>query len=237
MSVWLNLWNRLGGTGAMRYRWLPSSNRHGGGTFLHDPYDDEFCLTAASDAAPEQGKLAWPFPVLRPAAAAGSRTLVFLGEQYPLVEGQPLDELRTTLQDILDRIRALHPGYRLVFKPRSERSEIGLDLAGWEHGSPDTLLESLLIEDPSIAKVVSFKSSGSTVASQYGCAAYLLYPLLDLPQDFRALLDGYFEPYRDDITFVDDIEQLAGEGRAGGIDADRVAQLSAPLIDVLARPR
>jgi hypothetical protein len=237
-SFYLNLWNRFGGTGAMRYRWLPSSNRSGGGTFIRDPYDDEFCLTAASKAVPDEGRLAWPFPVIRPASeSSGKPTLVFLGEQYPLEEGQPIDELRVTIQGVLDRVRELHPQHRLVFKPRSHRSEIGLDLTGWEPAAGDTLLESLLIDDPSIAKVISFKSSGSTIASQYGCAAYLLYPLLDLADDVRAHLDGYFEAYRDDVTFVDDIEQLAGAGPARSIGADRVAELSAPLIDLLARPR
>jgi hypothetical protein len=237
VSAYWNLWNRAFGAGPMRYRWLPSSNRHGGGVFLRDPYDDEFCVTSASSADPARRRLPWPFPILRGAAgAAGNRpTLVFLGERYPLVEGQSLDELRSFLHRVLAEVRRLHPEHRLVFKPRSTMSEIGLDLSGWEVAEAERLLESLLVEDPSVEKVLSFKSSGSIVASQYGCAGYVLYPLIDLPDDFRSYLDDYFADYRDDLTFVDDLEALAATGTAHVVDADQVAALARPLIELLAR--
>jgi hypothetical protein len=233
VSAYWNLWNRFAGVGAMRYRWLPSSRRHGAGTFLADPYDDEFCLTTPDRADAARGRLAWPFPVLRPEAREQSTpTLVFLGEIYPVVVGESIEQSRSTVQAALDRIRELHPSYRLVFKPRSGVADLGLDLTGWELGPIDRVLESLLMEDPSIRKVVSFRSSGSTIASQYGCSGYLLYPSLELPADFRAFLDEYFEDYRGLVTFSDRADDVAIDH--DGPAAEDISRSAAPLIDLLA---
>lgn len=241
-AAYRNAWNRAFGHGALRYRWSADSNRHGAGQYLHDPYDDEFCVTTAAAAEGRAGGLAWPFPVLREAYGGGDRDappeVVFLGEIYPPVEGMPAEEFRPFLGELLTTIRAGHPGHRLVFKPRSADSLTGIDLTGWEVDYADDVVESLLLRRPTIEKVLSFKSSGSLVAAQYGCDAYVLYPLLDLPGDFRAMLDEFFVEYRDSVTFVEDRGQLAGRRReAAAGSAARVAELARPLVDLLADPR
>lgn len=240
-SAWRNLWNRAFGYSALRYRWLPTSNRSGAGVYLRDPFDDEFCLTTPSGLDGRRDRIVWPFPVLREAygsAAGARRTILFLGERYPLVEGLPLEPFVEATSSILSTIRAEFPGHRLVFKPRSNLSEIGLDLTGWELGRTDEIVESLLLRDASIEKVISFKSSGTLVAALYGCDGYLLYPLIDdLPQDFRALLEDYFADHRATICFVEDLAQLLHPAAAAPApSAELVADAARPLIDLLAAP-
>lgn len=243
ISAYRNVWNRAFGHSALRYRWTADSNRHGGGMFLDDPYDDEFRLTTLAAAKRQPGKLAWPFPVLREVYARQDGptrpTIVFLGEIYPPVEGMSLEEFRPFLSGILATIRAGYPTHRLVFKPRSADSLTGVDLTGWEVDYVDDIVESLMLKEPAIEKVLSFKSTGSLVAAQYGCDAYVLYPLLDLPSGFRAVIDAFFADYRELVTFVDDLEQvLRPPARAPALEsAARVAELARPLIDVLADPR
>ena len=241
ISIYRNVWNRAFGHSALRYRWTVDSNRHAAGRFIDDPYDDEFRLTTLA-AAERAGELAWPYPVLREAYAHGDGaarpTIVFLGEIYPPVEGMPLDEFRPFLSGILAAIRAGYPEHRHVFKPRSPDSLTGLDLTGWEVAYVDDVVESLMLKEPAIEKVLSFKSSGSLVAAQYGCEAYVLYPLLDLPAEFRTMLDGFFADYRDTVTFVSDLEQVLRPGPRTPVheSAARVAELARPLIDLLANP-
>ena len=242
VSAYWNVWNRAFGYSALRYRWLPSSNRHGTATYLRDPFDAEFCLDAgACTGESPAGRLPWPLAVLRrdrdPAQQA-TPAVVVLGERYPLVEGDDLERFRARFDEVLRFVRAVHPGHRLIFKPRSELSFIGQDLEGYEQGPTDAVLESLLLADPSIEKVLSFKSSGSLIAPQYGAVGYLLYPLCDLPADFRAHLDGYFLGARDSVVFVERLEDVVSAPAPAAVaGAARVREESQPLLDVLLRGR
>ena len=243
VSAYWNLWNRAFGYSRLRYRWLPSSNRHGAGTYLHDPYDAEFCLTMTPPTDSSASALPWPFPVLRQGyeTAAGEDvrpTVVVLGERYPLVEGDDLDRFRVRLDEVLRFVRESHPEHRLVFKPRSELSEIGQNLEGYERGRSDVVLESLLLEDPTIEKVLSFKSSGSVIATLYGAAGYLLYPLCDFPDDFRSHLDEYFADAQESVVNVTRLEDVVGEApRALLPGPEEIVRRSAPLLDTLVQGR
>jgi hypothetical protein len=234
-SANLNLWNRLFGVSAQRYRWLPDSNRVGSGTYLRNPYDYEFCLNPAEVVRPGGSEIPYPLPLLRDGAATGARpTIVFLGERYPLAEGVPGEPFLERFNGVLAYLRETFPAHRLVFKPRQDIASLGLDLDGFEVAHGDVLLEGLLLEDPGIEMVLSFKSSGSSMAALYGCQGYLLYPLLDLPDGFRAGLDAYFEPYRGIVHFVDELGQLsARDSVRPPVGAARLGELSSPLLDVL----
>jgi hypothetical protein len=238
LSLHWNAWNRVFGYSPMRYRWLPASNRIGFGEYVHNPWNEEFCLTTVDRAEPSAHRIAWPFPVLRSdeqqPRAKPKRTLVFLGERYPLDETLPLERFVPVLQQALHDIRASFPDYRLVFKPR-ERIAIDIDLDGWEIVGAELSLESLLLDDPSIDKVVSFKSSGSYIAATYGCDGYLLYPMLELNPSYRDVLDRYFAEYRDSVVFADRIELLRESAPAQRPSAGQVTAAARPLLDYLMR--
>jgi hypothetical protein len=240
-SLHRNAWNRLFGASAQRYRWLPGSNRIGSGTYLANPFDHVFCLDPAQAVEPGREQIPYPFPVLRARAAGpgdGRPTIVVLGEKYPLEARVPTEAVVERLNAVLRELRRTFPEHRLVFKPRGSVDGLGLELEGWDVGYGDVLLEGLLLEDPAIEKVLSFKSSGSFVAALYGCEGYLLYPLLDLPGDFRAAVDAYFEPHRGLVRFVGSLEDLhEGAGAAAGpVPPARIAELCAPFLDVLLGP-
>lgn len=231
-SAYWNLWNRLLGFSTLRYRWTVDSNRHGVGDYRRDPYDREFLLTASPTAANE---LPWPLGILRADdSASGPPTILFLGERYPIVEGDDIDVFRERLSTTLREIRTAFPEHRLVFKPRSHLSLIGQDLTGYELGSEDQIVESLLLSDRSIDKVVSFKSTGSVVAALYGVDGYLLYPLLDLPSDFRTLLDEHFADPRDTVVLAANVGDLGARAVVPPRPPEEIAALSSPFLEALA---
>ena len=241
VSAYFNLWNVAFGSSRLRYRWLPSSNRHGTGTYRRDPYDVDFCISADRASLDGAKRVPWPLAVLRERFRVVRQeddrpTVVVLGERYPLVEDDDLDAFRQLFDAALAFVRDTHRGHRLVFKPRSERSFVGQNLEGYELGRADVVLESLLLVDPTVEKVISFKSSGSVIAGHYGVRGYLLYPLCALPADFRAHLDHFFADARASVVLVERLDDLlvagaAAESSAGA--ASRVVAESRPLIDAL----
>jgi hypothetical protein len=233
LSLYYNLWNTLFGTSRLRYRWLPTTNRAGAGSFVHDPYDAEFCVGPPGAPAGAGRWVPYPFAALVDGAhAVERRTVVVLGELYPLHESLDAAAFRERFNEVLASIRATLPDHRLVFKPRVPVDGMGFDLEGYEIGFEHELLEDMLVRAPEIERVVSVKSSGSAFASLYGRQAYLLYPMFDFPSDFRASVDAYFAPYRDIVCFVSSLADL-GRGRRVAIDVDKVELDAEPLLQIL----
>ena len=159
LSLYWNAWNVLFGFSPQRYRWLPHTNRVGGGTFVRDPYDFEFCFNPLQAVELRGNQIPYPFAVLRAACSeamsAGQPTILILGKKYPFEEGMAMGPFVKQFNAILDHIRRAFPEHRLVFKPRVSVDGLGLDLDGFEIAYQDVLLESLLLQDTSIEKVIS----------------------------------------------------------------------------------
>jgi hypothetical protein len=234
-SLYLNAWNTLVGAERLRYRWFPTTDRLWAGTFVHDPYDLEFCV-GPPGADPGAGRwVAYPFEALLDGAQPGDEppTIVVVGELYPLHEALDEDDFRTRFNAVLAHLRAEFPGHRLVFKPRRSVEGLGFDLEGYEVTWQDALVEELLLREPSIEKVLSVKSTGSALASLYGREAYLLYPMFGLPADFEASLDAYFAPYRGSVAFVERLDEIgSAPRRTGGLE--QLERDTEPLLDALA---
>lgn len=240
LGLYWNVWNMLFGFSPQRYRWLPNSDLVGSGTFVRDPYDFEFCLNPVHAVEPGGKQIAYPFAVLG-ATDAGAlsvkdHAIVVLGERYPLQERMALGPFVRQFNTILDYIRRTFTQHRLVFKPRFSIDGLELDLGGYEIAYQDISLESLLLQDPSIEKVISFKSSGSFIATLYGKEGYLLYPMCEFSADLKNSLDAYFEMHRGAVWFVHQLDDLHKTRHGNPVHyLNRVKQLSQPLLDVLLR--
>ena len=112
--------------------------------------------------------------------------------------------------------------------------DLDFNLDGFTVAYQDISLESLLLRDPGVEKVISFKSSGSFIAALYGREGYLLYPLLDLPESIRESQDAYYTPHAGSVNFVNDLEDLRKQ-QAGNSEeiASKVKQKSQKFIDIL----
>jgi len=240
LSFYWNLWNRLLGFSPQCYRWLPDTNRVGSGTFVRNPYDFEFCMNPVELVELHGKQIPYPFAVLRSTRSettpAGKPTILVLGEIYPFEEGMAMEPFIRQFNIILNYIRQTFPEHRLVFKPRLSVDGLELDMHGFEIAYQDVLLESLLIQDTNIEKVISFKSSGSFVATLYGCDGYLLYPVCKLSSGFKNALDAFFEEHRGTVWLVRQLDDLCKTHHDNPAKhLGQVKQLSQPFLDVLLR--
>ncbi len=238
-SLYRNFWNFLYGYSLMKYRWHPETDRAFTYFFVKNPYDFEFCTNPVHSLENDGRQIPYPFPVLRAhseelGAKSGKPSIIVLGEIYPLWEAMDMAELSRVLNGVLNFIRREFPTHKLIFKPRVETRNLDLNLEGFTVAFQNISLESLLLRDLSVEKVVSFKSSGAFIATLYGCDGYLLYPMLELPEGFRESLDAYFSSHRKSVIFVNELEDLR-ETRVNSLDdiAGKVRQMSQRFIDAL----
>lgn len=240
VSLYRNVLNSLFGYSRMRYRWHPDTDRSYTYSFLKNPYDHEFCLNPAHLVKNDGVQIPFPFSVLRAHArelgtdASGRSAIVVLGELYPFWEGADIHDFVQEFNRILDFIRKEFNDHDLIFKPRRSIEGLGLDLDGFTIAFQEISLESLLVKNAAIERVISFKSSGSFVAAQYGCEGYLLYPMLDMPESIRSALDVYFAKHQGVVHFVHtlaDLEKTRGQNNSEL--ASYVQQLSQPLLHTL----
>lgn len=238
-SLYRNFWNFLYGHSLMKYRWHPESDRLFTYFFVKNPYDFEFCTNPVQSLENDGRQIPYPFPVLRGhakelGAASGEPSIVVLGEIYPLWEAMDMAELSRVLNKVFDFIRREFPTHKLIFKPRVEIRNLDLNLEGFTVAFQDISLESLLLRNLSVEKVISFKSSGSFIATLYGRDGYLLYPMLDLPKGFRESLDALFSSHRKSVIFANELEDLR-KTQVNSLDdiAGNVRQMSQRFIDAL----
>lgn len=238
-SLYRNLWNILYGYSLMKYRWHPETDRIFTLFFVKNPYDFEFCLAPVQSLENDGRQIPYPFPILRAhakelGAASGEPSIVVLGEIYPFWEGMNTAELSRMFNRVLDFIRQEFPAHKLIFKPRVEIRNLDLKLEGFTVAFQDISLESLLLRNLGVEKVISFKSSGSFIATLYGCEGYLLYPMLELPEGFRESCDAYFAPHRNSVVFVNELEDLKKIKVSDLNDvAGNVRQMSQSFIDAV----
>ena len=239
LSLYLNTWNFFFGTSLMRYRWLPNSKRVGGvPSYIRDPYEFEFCLNPIDSVKSNSDQIPYPFAVLRnlpiEKSPSAQPTIVILGELYPFEDTMDVKLFISDFNWILNYIRQSFPMHRLIFKPRTSVDGLGLDLKNFEIAYQDILLEALLLKDPGIEKVISFKSSGSFVATTFGIDGYLLYPLIKLSIVYKKVLDAYFEQHQTSTCFVYELEDL---NKTQKMDCkksiDMIERLCQPLLNVL----
>lgn len=235
-SAYRNAWNLALGASTQRYRWLPTSDRVAAGTFTRSPYAATWCLAAPGLVDPTRAQAPFPFALLRPPPAGGRRTIVWLGERYPLAERLDDAAIASVVPGVVAALRATFPEHRLVFKPRDPVERTPFDLGPFELLDTDEPLESMLARDPSVEAVVSFKSSGSFVAGLYGCLGIALYPLLPFEPDFRETLDRYFEPYAGIVTIATSVEDVGAARPPVAAAPAAVREAARPFLAALLEP-
>jgi hypothetical protein len=238
-SIYPNFLNALYGYSLMQYRWHPETERMFTYFFVKNPYDFEFCLNSIQSLKNDGKQIPYPFPILRDHAkelgtTSGEPSIIVLGELYPFFEGMGVAGLSRMLNQVLDFIRHEYPTYKLIFKPREKNMKLDLNLDGFTVAFQDVSLEFLLLRNLSIEKVISFKSSGSFIASLYGCDGYLLYPMLELPKGIRESFDAYFSAHRKSVNFVHELEDLR-KTQINNFNnaASNVRQMSRKFLDAL----
>ena len=238
-SLYRNLLNALYGYSLMKYRWHPETDRILTRFFVKNPYDFEFCLNPVQSLRNDGRQIPYPFPILRTHAkelgtTSGEPSIIVLGELYPFFEGMDVDGLSRVLNQVLEFLRNEFPDHKLIFKPREKILKLDLNLERFTVAFQEVSLESLLIKDLGIEKVISFKSSGSFIASLYGCEGYLLYPMLELPKGIRESWDAYHAGHRNSVNFVHELEDLR-KTQVRNLDdvVGNVREKSQEFIDVL----
>lgn len=239
VSLYLNLLNALYGYSLMKYRWHPETERIYTNFFVKNPYDFEFCVNPVQSLKNDGRQIPYPLPILRAhtkalGATSGEPSIIVLGEIYPFFKGMDVDGLSRVLNQVLDFIRHEFPDHKLIFKPREKIMNLNLNLDGFTVAFQDVSLESLLLRNLSVEKVISFKSSGSFIATLYGCEGYLLYPMLELPIGIRESWDAYFAAHRNSVNSVHVLEDLRKKQISNLNDVvSNVRQMSQRFIDAL----
>lgn len=140
--------------------------------------------------------------------------ILIAGERTPLHPSWG-EEDQKKYEEFLDCLRTNFKKYKLYFKPRkvfgNTKGEVITDLnaynlEGFQIIPADIPLEEICLKKQ-ISKVISIKSTSSKVGVYFGIPSYLLYPMFNLPEDFKLMTESYFNDIQS-IIKVNKFEDL-----------------------------
>lgn len=196
-SLFLNIKNLFLGYSLMRYRW----NRDTGAMILNNfvkyPYYRTIFITDHDfDKRESNYRLPPPFIALKDLYNRINQqndkpAILVAGERTSLYETWDKDSKK--YNEFLDFLRNNFKGYDFYFKGRGKLTDINkLNLKGFQIISGDIPLEELCLKKR-FDKVISIKSTCSKIGASFGYNSYLLYPMFNLPENSRQVVENYFQ--------------------------------------------
>jgi len=135
-----------------------------------------------------------------------SPIILVAGERTPLFPEWGREHQKK-YEEFLDYLRENFKNYKLYFKPRKDLTDSSkFNLKGFQVLSADIPFEEVCLRK-NVVKVISVKSTSSKVGAYFRIPAYLLYPMFNLPQNSKAVLESYFDDMRSVIR-VNKLEDL-----------------------------
>ncbi|MDQ5893172.1 MAG: hypothetical protein QG640_183 [Patescibacteria group bacterium] len=234
-SLVANIFNRIFGYSAMKYRWHNEYKNVMGSRFTKSPYSKTLFIQNSSSGS----GIPNPFsPSLFPSTEGSSDTrkkILIVGERAPIGPDWNYKGTKPSIDSIshkkylefLDYMRKEFSDCKIYFKPRKEYTDVStLDLSGFEVIEKEQTLEEIMLQTH-YYKIISIKSTASKIGSCFGYPSYSIFPFLQLsPQVSRHFHDFFadspnvkmverLEQLKEDITLsVPSVEELAQKYRS-----------------------
>lgn len=195
-ALFLNIKNLLFGYSLMRYRWNRDTGAMILNNFVRYPYHRTIFITDYDFGQRDSNyRLPPPFIALRelygPISQNNKPAILVAGERTSLYETWDPNQKKYT--EFLDYLRNNFKGHDLYFKGRGKLTELTkLNLKGFQIISGDISLEEVCLKKR-FDKVISIKSTCSKIGASFGYNSYLLYPMFNLPENSRQVVENYFQ--------------------------------------------
>lgn len=220
LSFILNIKNFLFGYSVMDYKWMKGvANRLLAKNYVKYPYHRTILITDHDVGKQDSWyRLPPPFISLQRLYKKEEQepAILIAGEgtfSYQLLYKKWEDSDQKIYDEFLDYVRNNFQNYKLYFKPKKgQDQDTGRhNLAGIRLLESDLSFEEICLKK-NIQKVISIKSMASKVASCFGISSYFLYPLFNLPEEKRKIIEGE----HDDIRSIVKVKQLSDLKKEAG---------------------
>lgn len=243
-SFYLNLYAHFCGTAYLDVYWLRTKdNRTGQREYRFRTRPAEFVFNgihASSRLSLKAGQVFFPFYTRDRTTSPSAESVVLFGQIFEWEPAHAAEACYQRYNELIDIIRAKHPGARLIYKPHPGQTEpqiARVNLKGFEI-IPTLSSEALVMSDPSITTAYAFNSTSVFTAACLGIKSYFLYPLFDGSCVPAALMKRYENRFYSEVhpqmclRSVDDWIRNQNEYDPADIP-DRVRASAIKLLEVL----